>query len=190
MADITLQQGQSVLGATLKKAAKTIAVVCLLALAACSGGGPGHTASARGTPASGVPAPVVIRGTLTAGTASTVYNAAIAPAYPLALQVADALAHHPAAAAAKVANFTARLSEALGSFRAVTAFPADAQRSFAAYRADAAALLGRLASPAAVVASERTRQRAALELYAFASQIGVLGTDLNLVPATEQGGKH
>ncbi|MBV9451254.1 MAG: hypothetical protein JO345_35745 [Streptosporangiaceae bacterium] len=157
----------------------------LALLAACS-----STAAAPHAAKSGVPAQLAVRGTLSAVAAGTVYNAAIVPAYPLAVAVADKLANHPAAAAAAVTNFTARLSKALASFSAVTAFPPNAEGSFAAYRTQARYVLASLAQPTAVAASESARKQAALELYAFARQIGVLGADLHLVPATEQGGRH
>jgi hypothetical protein len=168
------------------RSSRYLAAAALVALvAACSG-----PTAAPHTVKSGVPAQMVMRGTLTAATASTVYNAAIAPAYPLSLQVADTLTHRPAAAAPAVSDFTARLSKSLASFSAVTAFPPKAEGAFAAYRAQARSLLASLAQPVKVTASEPVREQAALELYAFARQIGVLGGDLNLVPATESGGKH
>jgi hypothetical protein len=170
-----------------------VAAGVLLLAAACSGGGAAHSAvppHRAANAAAAVPAPVTIAGTLNTTTASTVYEAAIVPAYPLAMQLAGALALHPAGSAAAVANFTSRLAKALASFGAVTAFPPQAEPSFAAYRSQARDVLVALGRPAAVVASVQSRRQAALELYAFARQIGVLGTDLNLVPATEQGGKH
>lgn len=168
------------------RSSRYLAAAALLALVtACSG-----PATAPHTARSGVPAQVVVRGTLTAATASTVYNAAIVPAYPLALRVADTLSHRPAAAAPAVSDFTARLSKSLASFSAVTAFPPRADGAFAAYRAQARSLLASLAQPTMVAATESARERAALELYSLAQQIGVLGGDLNLVPATESGGKH
>ncbi|HEX6526897.1 MAG TPA: hypothetical protein VF070_43815 [Streptosporangiaceae bacterium] len=164
-------------------------------------GGPGQSSTAAGGPGqsgaaaahaakSGVPAQLAVRGTLSSVTASTVYNGAIVPAYPLALKLADTLANHPADAAPAVADFTQRLSKALASFSAVTAFPPNAEGSFAAYRTQARSVLASLAQPTAVAATESARKQAALELYALARQIGVLGSDLHLVPATEQGGKH
>jgi hypothetical protein len=171
---------------------RLIAAAGLLGLvAACSGAG-GHTAAARHAPGPGsrVPAAVAMRGTLNAKTATTVYEAAIAPAYPLAVQVADKLANHRASAGPAVSNFTSRLTKALASFSAVTGFPARAQPSFTAYRSQAAAVLALLAHPSALAASQTASKDAAVALYAFARQIGMLGTDLNMVPATEAGGKH
>jgi hypothetical protein len=72
----------------------------------------------------------------------------------------------------------------------VTAFPAHAEPSFTAYRSQAEAILALLARPSALVASQTASRNAAVQLYALARQIGVLGTDLNIVPATEPGGKH
>lgn len=131
-----------------------------------------------------------MRGTLGAKAANTVYEQAIVPAYPLAMKVAGKLALHPAAATAAMSDFTSRLAKALASFDAVTAFPPRAESSFAAYRSSARKILLTLDRPSAVVASEQSRRQAALQLYALAHQIGVLGVDLNLVPATEPGGKH
>jgi hypothetical protein len=129
-------------------------------------------------------------GTLTPRLATTAYQAAIAPAYPVALRLADALSYHPAAATTQLTTFTSGLSKALGSLDAVTAFPGGTNGAFAAYRTQARALLASFAHPAAVTSSESSRRNAALALYALARQIGQLGTDLNLVPATESGGKH
>jgi len=175
-------------------AARAVIAAGLLVLAAaCSGGGAARTAPPphrTAGAAAGIPAPVVMRGTLSAKAASTVYEAAIVPAYPLALRLAGTLAMHPAAAAAAIPDFSSRLAKALASFGAVTAFPQQAEGSFAAYRSSAREVLAELGRPAAVVASEQSRRQAALRLYALARQIGVLGVDLNLVPATEQGGKH
>jgi hypothetical protein len=131
-----------------------------------------------------------MRGTLTPRLAVTAYQAAIVPAYPVALRLADALSYHPATATAQLTTFTKGLSGALGSLAAVTAFPGGANGAFTAYRSQARALLTTLAHPAAVTSSESARKNAALALYALARQIGQLGTDLNLVPATESGGKH
>jgi hypothetical protein len=175
-------------------AARAVIAAGLLVLAAaCSGGGAAHTAPPphrATTAATAVPAPFVMRGALGAKAASTVYEAAIVPAYPLALRLAGTLALHPAAAAAAMSDFSSRLAKALASFGAVTAFPPQAESSFAEYRYSARQVLAELGRPAAVVASEQSRRQAALRLYALASQIGVLGVDLNLVPATEPGGKH
>jgi hypothetical protein len=170
-----------------------VAAGLLLLAAACSGGGAARTAAPPHRPASAaasVPVPIVMRGTLGQKAASTVYEQAIVPAYPLALKVAGKLALHPAAAAAAVSDFTSRLAKALASFDAVTGFPARAESSFAAYRSSARKILVILDRPASVVASEQSRRRAAVQLYALAHQIGVLGIDLNLVPRTEPGGKH
>lgn len=179
-------------------AARAIVAAGLLMLAAaCSGGGAGH--SAAGHPASPhqavnaaarVPAPVAMRGKIGTSQANTVYEAAIIPAYALAVRLAGTLSTDPAAAPAAVSDFSSRLTKSLASFAAVTAFPSQAQASFATYRSAAGQVLLMLAAPATVMASEQTRRHAALQLYAFASQIGVLGTALNLVPRTEQGGKH
>lgn len=174
-------------------AARAVVAAGLIVLAAaCSGGGAAHTAAPShraANSASRIPTAIVMRGTLSTKVATTVYQAAIVPAYPLALQVAGTLALHPADAKAAVSNFTSRLTKALASFSAVTAFPPSAESSFAAYRTQASQVLATLARPDAV-ASEQSRRQAALQLYALARQIGVLGADLNLVPATEAGGKH
>lgn len=174
-----------------------VAAGLLLLAAACSGGGVAHTTAHTVAPphrpasaATSVPAPIAMRGVLGAKAASSVYELAIVPAYPLAMKVAGKLALHPAAAAAAVSDFTSRLAKALASFGAVTAFPPQAENSFAAYRSSARQILVTLDRPASVVASEQSRRRAAVQLYALAHQIGVLGVDLNLVPRTEQGGKH
>jgi hypothetical protein len=178
-----------------------LVVACLAAAAvACSGGG-AHVAGppvpsgtqrghSPGTAAPRVPSPVPMRGPLAPGIAATAYRAAIVPAYPVALRLADALAYRPAAAVAQLPAFTAGLSRALGSLDAVTAFPRGANGAFTAYRSQARALLVTLAHPAAVTSSGSSRRHAALALYALARQIGQLGTDLNLVPATEPGGRH
>lgn len=170
-----------------------VAAGLLLLAAACSGGGAAHNAAPSHQAASAapaIPARVTMRGTLGTTAAHTVYEAAIVPAYSLALHVADTLALHPAGAAAAVSDFTARLARAMASFAAVTAFPPAAEGAFAAYRSRAGHVLVLLDRPATVMASEQSRRQAAVQLYAFAGQIGVLGTSLNLVPATEQGGKH
>jgi len=131
-----------------------------------------------------------MRGVLSLKRATTAYQAAIVPAYPVALRLADALTYHPATATTQLTKFTSGLSKALGSLDAVTAFPSGANDAFAAYRSQAHALLASFAHPAAVTSSQSSRRNAALALYALARQIGQLGTDLNLVPATEAGGKH
>ena len=169
---------------------------------ACSGAGHSAGAPARprasaSSPAAGrVPAATAARGTLTPRLAATAYRAVIVPVYPTAVQLADTLAHgkHGAAdkhsAATRVLAFTSGLSKTLASLNAVTAFPSAANGSFTAYRAQARALLAGLAHPAAVTSSVSARRQAALALYALAREIGQLGTDLSLVPATEAGGKH
>jgi hypothetical protein len=179
-------------------AARAVAAAGLLMLAAaCSGGGAARTAAGHSAPphqavnaAKAVPAPIVMRGTLGTNAANTVYEAAIVPAYLLAVRLAGALTMQPAAAPTAVSDFSSRLTKALASFAAVTAFPSQAQASFAGYRSQAQQMLLTLAKPATVMASEQSRRQAALQLYALAQQIGVLGVDLNLVPRTEQGGKH
>jgi hypothetical protein len=170
-------------------AAAAAALAVGVALTACSGASPSHQARASSS-ASRLPSVVAMRGTLNATSASSVYSAAIVPAYPLAVKLADTIALHPAGAAPAVSSFASRLSAALASFRAVTGFPSRAQPSFAAYRSVADAMLATLGRPSAVLATEATRRQAALQLYAFAHQIGVLGSDLNLVPATEPGDAH
>ena len=169
-----------------------VAAASLISFATACSGPATHTAAAPHAVGTGsrVPSAVAMRGTLASGPATTVYEAAIAPAYPLAVQVADKLAHDPAGAGPAVSNFTSRLSKALASFRAVTGFPAHAQPSFTAYRSKAAAILALLAHPSALAASQTASKNAAVALYAFARQIGMLGADLNMVPATEPGGKH
>jgi hypothetical protein len=137
-----------------------------------------------------VPAVTAARGALTPRLAATAYRAVIVPVYPTALRLADALAYNKPAAAAQVPAFTNGLSKTLASLNGVTAFPGTSNGSFTVYRAQARALLATLAHPAAVTSSVTQRRQAALALYALARQIGQLGTDLNLVPATESGGKH
>lgn len=181
---------------------------------ACSGGG--HPAGAPARPrasassvaAGRVPAATAARGTLTPRLAATAYRAVIVPVYPTAVRLADTLAYgkhsaadqhsaadkHSAAdqhsAATQVLAFTGGLSKTLASLNGVTAFPGAANGSFTAYRAQARALLATLARPGAVTSSVSARRQAALALYALAREIGQLGTDLSLVPATEAGGKH
>jgi hypothetical protein len=172
-------------------AALAVACLALLAVACSSGPAGGHPGGAKArSAAAGVPKPLQVRGVLTASVAATAYRAAIVPAYPVAVHLADELAYRPSAAAAQIPGFAASLSKALGSIAAVTAFPRAANGAFTGYLAQARALLATLASPAAVTSSMASRQQAALELYALARQIGVLGNDLNLVPATQAGGKH
>jgi hypothetical protein len=182
-----------------------LALACLAAgTAACSGGAHpgGHPARARlgasARPASAssaaaagqVPAATAARGALSARLAATAYRAVIVPVYPTAVRLADTLAYDKTGAAAQVPAFTSGLSKTLASLNGVTAFPGAANGSFTAYRAQSRALLATLARPAAVTASVSTRRQAALALYALAREIGQLGTDLSLVPATEAGGKH
>jgi hypothetical protein len=137
-----------------------------------------------------VPAAAAAHGALTPRLAATAYRAVIVPVYPTAVRLADTLAYGKPGAAAQVPAFTSGLSKTLASLNGVTAFPAAANGSFTAYRAQARALLATLARPAAVTASVSTRRQAALALYALARDIGQLGTDLSLVPANEAGGKH
>ena len=157
-----------------------------------AGGGRQAGASAQSAAAAGtrLPAAASTHGTLPTRGADLAYNAVIVPAYPLAVRLADALSYHPSLVPAQAAAFTASLSRSLASLAGVSAFPPGAQAAFTAYRSDARTLLVSLAHPAAVTASEPARRQAALRLYAFAEQIGDLGTDLNLVPATEPGGEH
>jgi hypothetical protein len=146
-------------------------------------------ASARAATASasaGWPQP----GVLTPRLAATTYRAEIVPIYPAAVRLADALAYDKPAAAAQAAAFSTGLSKTLASLNGVTAFPGKANGPFTAYRAQARALRAMLAHPAAVTSSVTARRQAALALYALARQIGQLGTALNLVLATESGGKN
>lgn len=177
----------------MRAAFSTVAVGLLLLAAACSGGGAAHTAAPphrAASAAKAIPSPVAMRGPITTRAANAAYESVIAPGYPLAVQAAEALALHPAAAAPAVSAFTSRLAKSLASIAAVTAFPAGSEQSFAAYRSSARAALVMLEQPASVAVSEQSRRRAALQLYALAHEIGVLGISLHLVPATEQGGKH
>jgi hypothetical protein len=137
-----------------------------------------------------VPAATAAHGTLTPRLAATAYRAVIVPVYPTAVRLADALAYDKHGVAAQVPAFTNGLSKTLASLNGVTAFPRPANGPFTAYRAQARALLATLAHPAAVTSRVSTRRQAALALYALAQEIGQLGTDLSLVPATEAGGKH
>lgn len=174
-----------------------LALACLaMVTVACSGGGhsagapPRPRAPAGSTAAGRVPAATAARGTLTPRLAATAYRAVIVPGYPTAVRLADTLAYGKPGAATQVPAFTSGLSKTLASLNGVTAFPGAANGSFTAYRARARALLATLAHPAAVTSSVSARRQAALALYALAREIGQLGADLSLVPATEAGGKH
>lgn len=174
-----------------------LAGACLaMVTVACSGGGHSAGVPARPRPSAGsaaagrVPAATAARGTLTPRLAATAYRAVIVPVYPTAVRLADTLAYGKSGAAAQVSAFTGGLSKTLASLNGVTAFPSAANGSFTAYRAQARALLAGLAHPAAVTSSVSARRQAALALYVLAREIGQLGNDLSLVPATEAGGKH
>jgi hypothetical protein len=174
-------------------AALAMAVLAAAAVACTSstGSSAGHKAPASSVASAGkVPAATTAHGALSTRLASTAYRAVIVPVYPTAVQLADALAYNKPAATTRIPAFTTGLSKTLASLNGVTAFPRQSNGPFTAYRAQARALLATLARPAAVTSSVTTRRQAALALYALARQIGLLGTALNLVPATESGGKH
>jgi hypothetical protein len=170
-----------------------LAAAGLVALVvACTGGHGSVTRTAGGGRfvATSLPSPASMHGPLPPRGADLAYSAVIVPAYPLALRLADALSYHPSLVPARASSLTASLSRALTALAQVSAFPTQAQAAFAAYRSGAMSLVASLAHPATVMASARVRRQVALRLYAFAEQIGDLGSDLNLVPATESGGKH
>jgi hypothetical protein len=176
-------------------AALAVAGLALTA-AACTSGGQsagtaGHKAPASAVAAAGkVPAATTAHGVLNARLASTAYRAVIVPVYPTAVKLADALAYNKPSATTQIPAFTTGLSKTLASMSGVTAFPKDSNGAFIAYRAQAQALLATLAHPAAVTSSVTSRRQTALALYGLAREIGQLGINLHLVPATESGGKH
>ena len=150
----------------------------------------GATARAAAAASTRLPAAAAMRGALPSRGADLAYNSVIVPAYPLAVRLADALVYHPSLVPARASALTASLSRSLTSLAGVSAFPPGAQAAFASYRAQGRSLLASLAHPATMTASMPARRQAALRLYTLAEQIGDLGTDLALVPATESGGKH
>jgi hypothetical protein len=172
----------------------TLAVACTGGPARVTGpAGGGHTAGAPPRAAAAgtrLPAAATAHGALSARGADLAYSAVIVPAYPLAVQLADALVYHPSLVPARASALTASLSRSLTSLAGVSAFPPGAQAAFASYRSQERSLLASLARPAAMTASMPARRQAALRLYTLAEQIGDLGTDLALVPATESGGRH
>ena len=187
-------RGHGLIAARGGLAALAAAGLMTLAVACTSGpAGGGHAAGTPPRPAAAgtrLPAAAAAHGALSARGADLAYSAVIVPAYPLAVQLADALVYHPSLVPARASALTASLSRSLTSLAGVSAFPPGAQASFASYRSQERSLLASLAHPAAMTASMPARRQAALRLYTLAEQIGDLGTDLALVPATESGGKH